>query len=400
MNLYIYENQQARDLEPLSLTRPAFDLKPGTLSFLDRILEQFPAEKICLFVRPELEEICRELRPEAEINPARVEQGLWLLGNVFWSREDLVLMQTGPLSQYYSKGTMIGAKLSKDQGRAWLKSGGPVKIDPDMENSAKDLESPYCRYLWNILDLIPDALELEKPKIQNNPREYVNGEISILEPDNVFISDTAEIQPNVVINGRPGPVIIGDGVCLKAHSYLEGPLSLGQKTLIKPFTQIKNSVIGTGCKLGGELNTVIIQGYSNKVHDGFLGNSYLGEWVNLGAGTHTSNLKNNYADIIVQVNGRAVDTEQLLAGSFIGDHVKTAIGTVLNSGTVIGPGCLIAAAGFPSKTLRPFTWYVNHRHKAMIWEKFMTTAEIVESRRGRKISSAERLLLKRIFEER
>ncbi|MEE8334828.1 MAG: hypothetical protein V3S48_00150, partial [Candidatus Neomarinimicrobiota bacterium] len=231
-------------------------------------------------------------------------------------------------------------------------------------------------------------------------REFVNGPISILDPDNVFISDTTEIQPNVVINGRPGPVIISDGVCIKAHSYLEGPLYLGQKTLIKPFTQIKNSVIGAECRLGGELNTVIIQGYSNKVHDGFLGNSYLGEWVNLGAGTQTSNLKNNYANIIVQVNGRAVDTEQLLAGSFIGDHVKTAIGTVLNSGTVIGPGCLIAAAGFPSKTLRPFTWYVSHRHKAMIWEKFMTTAGIVASRRDRKILPAERSLLKRIFEER
>lgn len=400
MNLYIYENRQARDLEPVSLTRPAFDLRPGILSFLDRILEQIPVEKISLFVRPELEEICRKLRPEAEINPAAVEKGLWLLGNVFWSREDLELMQKGSLSQYYFKETMIGANLSKDQGLAWLKAGGPVKVNPELENTRINLTSPYCRYLWHILDLIPAALEQDRPKLPPDLREFVNGSISILDPDNVFISDTTEIQPNVVINGRPGPVIIGDGVHIKAHSYLEGPLYLGQKTLIKPFTQIKNSVIGAECRLGGELNTVIIQGYSNKVHDGFLGNSYLGEWVNLGAGTQTSNLKNNYANIIVQVNGQAVDTDQILAGSFIGDHVKTAIGTVLNSGTVIGPGCLIAAAGFPSKTLRPFTWYVSHRHKAMIWEKFMTTAKIAMSRRDRKILPAERSLLKRIFEER
>jgi len=400
MNLYIYENHQALDLEPVALTRPAFDLKSGSSSFLERILKQFSGHKICLFVRTELEEISREQWPDLEINPKQVKEGLWLLGNVFWSLKELELLQNASRTLYFNQETLVAAKLSAGDGEEWLNSGGPLKNNLQIDCDQKELSSPYCRYLWNILDLIPTALEQDKLNVTFNSQNPVQENIEIISRENVFISSSAEIETNVVINGQSGPVIIDDQVTIKAHSYLEGPLSLGRNTLIKPFTQIKNSIVGPECKLGGEINTVIIQAYSNKVHDGFLGNSYLGEWVNLGAGTQISNLKNNYTNIIVQVNGNAVDTDQILIGSFMGDHVKTAIGTILNSGTVLGPGCLIAAAGFPSRTIRPFTWYVSHRHKPMIWEKFITTVNIVESRRGKKITEAQSKLLKSILENR
>lgn len=400
MNLYIYENHQARDLEPVTLTRPAFDLKSGTSSFLERILKQFPGQKLSLFVRTELEEISREQWPDLEINPKQVKEGLWLLGNVFWSLKELQLLQNSSRALYFNQETLVAAKLSAGDGEKWLKSGGPVKNNLQIDCKQKELSSPYCRYLWNVLDLISTALEHDKLNVTFKSQNPVQDNIEIISRENVFISSSAEIEANVVINGQSGPVIIDDQVTIKSHSYLEGPLSLGRNTLIKPFTQIKNSIVGPECKLGGEINTVIIQAYSNKVHDGFLGNSYLGEWVNLGAGTQISNLKNNYTNIIVQVNGNAVDTDQILVGSFMGDHVKTAIGTILNSGTVLGPGCLIAAAGFPSRTIRPFTWYVSHRHKTMIWEKFIATVNIVESRRGKKITEAQGRLLKSILENR
>ena len=131
-------------------------------------------------------------------------------------------------------------------------------------------------------------------------------------------------------------------------SYLEGPLYIGSKTIIKPLTQIKNSVIGPVCKVGGEINSVVIQGYTNKVHDGHLGDSFLGEWINLGAGTSNSNLKNNYSSVKVHINDQLVDSDSLHIGCFVGDHVKTAIGTLINTGSVIGTASMIASYGLES----------------------------------------------------
>jgi hypothetical protein len=127
-----------------------------------------------------------------------------------------------------------------------------------------------------------------------------------------------------------------------------------------------------------------------------LGDAFLGEWVNLGAGTINSNLKNNYVSVKVQINGKSVDTNSLHVGCFLGDHVKTAVGTVLNTGTVVGPGSMIATNGFPPKTIRPFTWYLNGTHKKVILDKFFKTTYHVKERRNKKLSEAEKALLEKI----
>jgi hypothetical protein len=122
--------------------------------------------------------------------------------------------------------------------------------------------------------------------------------------------------------------------------------------------------------------------------------------VNLGAGTINSNLKNNYTEVSVQINGKNVNTRSIHVGCFMGDHVKTAIGTVLNTGTLIGAGAMIATDGFPPKTIRPFTWYVNGRHRKVLLDKFLETAYHVKKRRGKSLSIAEKSLLKYLQNER
>lgn len=261
------------------------------------------------------------------------------------------------------------------------------------------VSATYCQYIWHILDQMPQSISFEARNRGKPVTPSVFSNVSFINKGQVFVGD-AVIQPTALINAEKGPVIIDDGATIHGQTYLEGPLYIGKDTMIKPLTQIKNSVIGPNCKIGGEVDTVMIQGYTNKVHDGHLGDAVLGEWVNLGAGTINSNLKNNYTEVSVQVNGKNVNTGSIHVGCFMGDHVKTAIGTVLNTGTLIGAGAMIATNGFPPKTIRPFTWYVNGRHRKVLLDKFLETAYHVKKRRGKSLSIAEKSLLKYLQNER
>ena len=299
---------------------------------------------------------------------------------------------------FYSDKKLVGANLSKELGENWIKKDGPAQGSPSIGNKEK-VKSFYCQYLWDILDHLPHTILYESVDYRNHldPKKYPGA--IFMNSDEIFAGD-ATIQPSALINAEKGPVIIDDGVLIYGHTYLEGPIYIGRDSMIKPFTQIINSVIGPSCKIGGEINTVIIQGFSNKVHEGHLGDAFLGEWVNLGAGTINSNLKNNYVSVKVEINGKNIDTGSLHVGCFFGDHVKTAVGTVINTGTVVGPGSMIATNGFPPKTIRPFTRYVNGAHQKVILDKFFKTTYHVKERRDKKLSVAEKALLEKIQKNR
>ena len=393
MNIYLYENHQAVNFDPIAKTRAAFDIRFGSETFIERVQSIFPNSNISLIVRPDLEEITQEKHRNKEVNPKTIKEGLWLLGNVIWDIDDLTLF-VNQESTFYSGGNLVGVHLSKLMGENWMKNGGPLQCDPPTQKRV-DVNSISCQYLWDILDQLPQSILTEFNQRANpiDPNNYP--EVIFMNPDNVFIGEST-IQPTTLINAENGPVIIEDGVLIQGQSYLEGPLYIGTKSVIKSHSHIKHSVIGPKCKIGGEVNTVIIQGFTNKVHDGYLGNAFLGEWINLGAGTINSNLKNNYTQVTVQINGKNVNTESLHIGCFLGDYVKTAIGTTINTGTVIGPAAMIVTDGFPPKTIRPFTWYVNGKHRIVLFDKFLETTQHVKERRGQNLTKIEISLLKNI----
>ncbi len=397
MHIYIYEDQRAMDLDPLASTRAAFDIRIGVGTFYDHIKSQFPEATISLFVREEIAEVTAERHPNCVVNPTEVTDGLWLLGNVIWD-QDVSELTKNEDAIFYLNQKIIGANLSSKAGNNWLKIGGPLNKNPKGDNKMA-VSATYCQYLWQILDQMPTAILSSANRAGKPVNASAFEGVSFMSEGQVFVGD-ATIQPTALVNAEKGPVIIDDGAVIHGQTYLEGPLYIGKNTMIKPLTQIKNSVIGPQCKIGGEVDTVLIQGYTNKVHDGHLGDAVLGAWVNLGAGTINSNLKNNYTEVSVQVNGRNVNTGSIHVGCFMGDHVKTAIGTVLNTGTLIGPGAMIATDGFPPKTIRPFTWYVNGHHRKVLLDKFLETAYHVKKRRGKTLSNAEKTLFKYLQNER
>ena len=202
---------------------------------------------------------------------------------------------------------------------------------------------------------------------------------------------------NVVINEENGPVVIDDTATVEPFTVLNGPLFLGKNTLVKSHSKIANSIINHHCKISGEIHSSIFQPYSNKAHDGFLGHSFVGSWVNLGAGTTTSNLKNNYSNVSVKWNGELIDTGYIFFGSIIGDHVKTAIGTNLNTGTVIGMGSNIVSQSFPPRYILPFSLYYKGKITKISFDDFCDTTEKAMSRRGKFLSGTEKDILHNIY---
>ena len=191
-----------------------------------------------------------------------------------------------------------------------------------------------------------------------------------------------------VIDASKGPVVLGPGVVVRPFAVLVGPCAILEGSTVAERSLIKAStVIGPHCRAGGEIGGTIFQSYSNKSHDGHLGDSFVGEWVNIGAGTDNSNLLNTYGEVIVRLepDGGLVKTGRQFWGSILADHVKLAIGTRLMTGTTVGTGAMIAQSRPPASLVPRFGWLVDSTDgaKTFRFDKFMETARAMMSRRGK-----------------
>jgi UDP-N-acetylglucosamine diphosphorylase/glucosamine-1-phosphate N-acetyltransferase len=185
------------------------------------------------------------------------------------------------------------------------------------------------------------------------------------------------------VDTRQGPVLVDRGAVVQAFSRLEGPCYVGPGTHVLAG-RVRGSSLGPECRIGGEAEASVVQGYSNKAHDGFLGHSYLGEWVNLGAGTHTSDLRNDYGDVSLTLGGQKVLTGQMKIGSFVGDHTKSSIGCLFNTGSVIGPfGQLVTSGTLLPRVLPAFCQVSGPRvqERTDLKQMFATAATSMGRRR-------------------
>jgi UDP-N-acetylglucosamine diphosphorylase/glucosamine-1-phosphate N-acetyltransferase len=218
---------------------------------------------------------------------------------------------------------------------------------------------------------------------------------AVFGPASSFLVHSSAIIKAATVDVESGPVVIGPGAVVEAGAHLKGPLVICADATVRMAGRISGpTVIGPHCKVGGEISNVNFQGWANKAHDGFLGNSVIGRWCNLGAGTESSNLKNTYGEVR-QWNAESQGLEGTglqFCGLLMGDHSKCGIGTTFNTGTVIDPASVIFDAGFPPKHLPPFSWY-NARLGTMEVQdlgRMLATAEKVMARRGLSLSTVQR----------
>jgi UDP-N-acetylglucosamine diphosphorylase/glucosamine-1-phosphate N-acetyltransferase len=221
----------------------------------------------------------------------------------------------------------------------------------------------------------------------------------VYAPENIFIEEGVKIRA-AILNAENGPIYLGRNSEVQEGAILKGPLALGEGAVVNAGARLRgDNTIGPYCKVGGEIGNSILMGYSNKGHDGYLGNSVIGEWCNLGADTNTSNLKNNYAPVKVwsHTAHRFVNTGQTFCGLLMGDHAKAGINTMFNTGTVVGVGANVFGAGFPRTFIPSFSWGGASGFDTFKLDKFAEVAERVMGRRGLAYDAEEEDVIKEVF---
>jgi UDP-N-acetylglucosamine diphosphorylase/glucosamine-1-phosphate N-acetyltransferase len=237
---------------------------------------------------------------------------------------------------------------------AWVVEEGARWEGAHDEGVAQEVDGLLLQGAYDLLTALEHLLPADCADFLATGGDQIpDGSIVIGAPSDVVLLG-ASVEPGVVFDTRGGVIVVEEGAQVRCSTRLEGPLYVGPETLVLGG-DVRGSVFGPRCRVRGEVASSVFQGYVNKAHDGFVGHSVLGPWVNLGAGTTTSNLKNTYGSVRIAPNGHRIETGRQLLGSLIGDHAKTAIGTLLGTGTVIGAGANVFGGPVP-KWVPPFGW--------------------------------------------
>ncbi|MGZ0166620.1 MAG: putative sugar nucleotidyl transferase [Planctomycetales bacterium] len=408
MRIAFFEDDGADGFAPIALTRPVFELLCGQFSLRERLIRFLDVHEWGVFIRPYLEQTYREFSPEAFVNDC-----VWLgeeptlLINARW------LPTPEAIGQLKTVGSDVAgfcgdtlAFLVVDPFESSLLSNSEWS-DPLLKiagtRNAIQADGKVIRHPWDLIDFNPEQLEADfrASNFSGGQAEF-GPQIAVLgDPQNVFVSPNADIDPFVVIDARNGSVSIDAGVKVQAYTRIEGPCHIGFDSQLFRANVKAGTTIGPVCRVGGEIENAILHGYANKYHDGFLGHGYVCPWVNMGALSTNSDLKNDYSTVRVPLSGEAIDSGSTKVGCFIGDHSKTAVCSLFNTGTSIGVMTMLLPGGeLLPKFVPSFArvWHGDLDDKLNL-ESALDTARTAMDRRGQNLTLAQERLLRHLHEE-
>jgi UDP-N-acetylglucosamine diphosphorylase/glucosamine-1-phosphate N-acetyltransferase len=408
MRLIVFDRPTDKRINfyPLALSRPIFELRCGMTSLLEKLIAKFAARDVTCFVPPYMAEVFRA-QSGWTVNDVRTLGGDDLL--VIDGRARAAEMQIAAVGPSQVGLDATGEVLYARIAKADL---GKLKTD-SLENlleSAKAALAPAAEpvaawnYAWDLVLANPLQLTADYQAASRCGIEGVVEESRAIRGSakDVYVAPGATVHPMVVIDAERGPVYLDEGVEVQPFTRIEGPCYVGKGSILLGCKCREGNSIGPKCRVGGEVEGSIIHGYSNKYHDGFLGHAYVGEWVNLGAMTTNSDLKNDYSNVtVVQDGRRSTDTGSTKFGCLVSDHVKTSIGTLLTTGAYVGPMSMVVAGGKSlPKFLPSFAWLVDGHlagDKDIDRKRLYATAEAAMSRRGCKWTAAMETMWDDIF---
>jgi UDP-N-acetylglucosamine diphosphorylase/glucosamine-1-phosphate N-acetyltransferase len=404
----IFEDNYYSRFLPLVYFRPVYNLKCGIFSLREKIQRWYRGVPIALHCRPYLADSLRRQDPKTSVNEFSSKEYLFVNGRVIADGKFVKSIPAkGDADTLYVHGEhIVAARVPGEKTARWNNRMPDVFSMSDFEGmKRKEVDVKMVNYPWDLVNnngaqLRADWAVLSKAIKGKKVKGKLSAGVHLINKDEIIIGDGSIVKPGVVIDAEEGPVHIGANVAVLPQTTIIGPVSIGDGSIIKAGTRIyEDTTIGAMCKIGGEVEASIIHGYSNKQHDGFLGHSYLGEWVNLGAGTTNSDLKNNYGSVKVIINGELIDSGSQFVGVSIGDHTKTAINSVFNTGTVVGAACNIFGRGLPPRYVPSFSWGASgETFTTYDLARAIEAARRVMSRRAITLSDTDAALFKNVFD--
>ncbi|OGH96357.1 MAG: hypothetical protein A2X42_02830 [Candidatus Margulisbacteria bacterium GWF2_38_17] len=396
-NIVIFEDLSYKNFYPLTLTRPVFELRCGIKSLVEKIVHLFPQAHFSLFSRNFLKAQLSYKYPNVPVNVLNTGGAVLLVnGRLIAGAESYPFFPDGEDRDFVLvKG--------KDIVFAYLRNENLNIIKPYITEefrsleimkvlqkkvSFREIQATLVEYPWDFIRLNQQQITNDFISLKQSGviKGCVHSRAVLYDEENMFIGKNTEVMAECVLDARKGPIYIGENVLIKSGSYIEGPSYIGDNAIVSKGYLREGSNIGKYCRVGGEIEETIFYEYSNKYHEGFVGHSYIGAWVNLGALTTTSDLKNNYSTVKITHDNNVIDTGLQFMGSVIGDYTKFGIGSLLSTGSVFGIGCNLFGGGIFPRFVPDFIWGDNKNFEPHDIKKFITTTDIVMKRRNISLS--------------
>ncbi|MFZ5434647.1 MAG: putative sugar nucleotidyl transferase [Calditrichota bacterium] len=416
-NIVLFEDDGTDvELFPLAVLRPSWEIRVGagtTRQWIDSIagpglpvLLRPRVEMNTMAVRLAGRKVDEDLDPDADL--------LFVNGRVLglWQTDELA--EDLPDTLVDQDGRLLLARRDIRRAEDLL----PLTGNEIMRRLVQEVEGDqlpegwrilYARHIWDFMLANREILDRQLTQTGRATAELMGAHALREVPSGVgfgergaghvvYVGQGVRLMPGVTFGNQAGPIWIGPQTDIEPNTYLEGPLYIGPNCRIKAGTRFYNGCsLGPHCRVAGEISASILQGFVNKQHEGFLGNSHLGQWINLGADTRTSNLRNDYAPVKVQVGDKLIDTRERFIGLMGGDHTKTGINTMFNTGTVVGVGANVYGAGYPPRYISSFMWGGAEGMTAGSFDRTIAAARFAMERREQELSEAEEQLLRRHY---
>jgi len=409
LTICIYEDDKFSQFYPLTYFRPVYLLRPGIEPLCKKVKRFFPEAKIVYLARDIVSAMVGDEHRDTPVNIIKRGDGhiLFLNGRVRDYGDLPKLVKESRLSTVFQNGSeKIGLLLMQDSissvsALATITEYMDIfkkenEIIPDFDTTAT-----LYGYCWEIVEDIEKCIiedyNLMKSSLGSSGPELNQEGVFLINKEDIYLGAGVSISPNSVIDASKGPVIVGENTLVESHAAILGPCYIGANSVILAG-RISGCSIGHTCRVGGEVEESIFHSYVNKYHSGFIGHSYVGSWVNFGAMTTNSDLKNNYSNIRLDVNGQSVDSGSIKVGSFIGDNTKFGIGTLLNTGISVGPCCNIFGGNILSdKEIAPFKWGETGNFVQYELDKAIETIKRSMKRRQVELSKNQESALRAVY---
>lgn len=410
MIVALFEDEVYANFFPLTYTRPVFECRSGMFSFLERAQRIFSESRFALFTRDYLAPTFRR-RVSCPVNkPDSLDDDVLLInGTLIVDGEVKRLMEKklGRNVLITQRGRMVLAHLTQDvarkHGKELCKPVTPLTLKK-LISECKTLESSdldFLTYPWDLVNASAELIVKDYSVLGKKGCKGTIGDKVMVygDEEKVYVGEGSFVEAFVTLDARDGPIYIGNETVVHSGSRITGPTYIGNKVIITSGLIREGCSVGHVCRVGGELEETIVHGYTNKYHTGFIGHAYIGEWVNLGAATTNSDLKNTYGTVQVVTRGKKLDTGQKKVGCVIGDHAKASIGTQIYTGRKIGVASHVH--GFVTKDVPSFTIWgksLDAKPVELELESAVRTQKRVLLRRGVKQTREDVELLRKLFQ--